>query len=602
MRFLFAIVALVLAGVMIVLGIAQRTVFLEPATSSLSATIAADAPYAVIDSSALTEHPGAQTVTLSGSDTLFAAYGRTADVKAWLAGHDYVSIHSTDKNGPGLGSDTVPADTDVPAGTAPVAAATVTNPAGSDLWLEEFTGTKELTATVNLPEGISMIVASDGTNPAPSTVSITWPVDNSTPWAGPLIMGGAILALVGLILYLWALLHLRRSHGPRRNLPKGPRMPRLPRAPRPKSIKASEITGRRSIGRSLIAVVPMFLVSGLVLTGCSAEFWPGSTPTDAASLSPTPDASGAAVVIKDVPPAAVTVPQLERIMTKISAVAADGDKNLSADILATRFTGPAFDQRLANYKVRAIAPDFPALAALPAGPLTLSLPQQSATWPRVVMTVVQNKDTPDVAPTVVVLRQESARASYLVEYAVQLEPSAKIPDLAPATIGAPIIAPDSKLMLLPPDQVAAAYADILSNGEASPSLALFDATGDSFRTQIDANKADKKAKLPTTASIEFGAKASTGPTIALATNDSGSIVAVSIEETETVKPVDAAATVSPGEGAVASKALSGLTATAKGFKNTYADQLLFHVPAAGSSDKIVLLGFAQGLISSTELP
>ena len=81
-----------------------------------------------------------------------------------------------------------------------------------------------------------------------------------------------------------------------------------------------------------------------------------------------------------------------------------------------------------------------------------------------------------------------------------------------------------------------------------------------------------------------------------------SIVAVSLEETETVKPVDAAATVSPGEGAVASKALSGLTATAKGFKNTYADQLLFHVPAAGSSDKIVLLGFAQGLISSTELP
>ena len=79
-------------------------------------------------------------------------------------------------------------------------------------------------------------------------------------------------------------------------------------------------------------------------------------------------------------------------------------------------------------------------------------------------------------------------------------------------------------------------------------------------------------------------------------------MAVSLEETETVKPVDAAATVSPGEGAVASKALSGLTATAKGFKNTYADQLLFHVPAAGSSDKIVLLGFAQGLISSTELP
>ena len=602
MRFLFAIVAFVLAGAMIVLGIAQRTVFLEPATSSLSATVSAASPYAVIDSSALLEHSGAQTVTLSGSDTVFAAYGRTADVKAWLAGNAYSRIHSAGTSAPGLSTDMVAADADVPAGTPPAEASTVHNPAGSDLWLEEFTGTKSLTATVNLPEGISMIVASDGTKPAPSTVGITWPVDNSTPWAGPLILGGAILALIGLILYLWALIHLHRSRGPRRNLPKGPRMPRLPRVPRPKAIKASEITGRRSLGRSLIAVVPLLLVSGLALTGCSSEFWPGGTPTGAASLSPTPDASGAAVVIQDVPPAAVTVPQLERIMTRISAVAADADKNLGSDALATRFTGPALEQRLANYKVRKVAPDFPALAALPAGPLTLSLPQQSATWPRVVMTVVQNKDTPDVAPTVVVLRQVSARASYLVEYAVQLEPSAKIPDLAPATIGAPIIAPDSKLMLLPPDQVAAAYADILSTGEASPSFPLFDATGDSFRTQITGNKADKKAKLPSTASIEFGAKAGTGPTIALATNDSGSVVAVSLEETETVKPVDAAATVSPGEGAVASKALSGLTATAKGFKNTYADQLLFHVPAAGSTDRIVLLGFAQGLISSTELP
>jgi hypothetical protein len=54
--------------------------------------------------------------------------------------------------------------------------------------------------------------------------------------------------------------------------------------------------------------------------------------------------------------------------------------------------------------------------------------------------------------------------------------------------------------------------------------------------------------------------------------------------------------------ALATKALSGITTTAKGFQNTYRDQLLFYVPTAGSSDKIVLLGFAQGLITSAELP
>jgi hypothetical protein len=73
-------------------------------------------------------------------------------------------------------------------------------------------------------------------------------------------------------------------------------------------------------------------------------------------------------------------------------------------------------------------------------------------------------------------------------------------------------------------------------------------------------------------------------------------------ETETVKPVDEGATVGPAADAAATKALSGITTTAKGFQNTYRDQLLFYVPTAGSNDKIVLLGFAQGLISSAELP
>jgi hypothetical protein len=73
---------------------------------------------------------------------------------------------------------------------------------------------------------------------------------------------------------------------------------------------------------------------------------------------------------------------------------------------------------------------------------------------------------------------------------------------------------------------------------------------------------------------------------------------VSLNETETVKPVASGATVSP-EGA--SKALSGVSATAKGIRSTYGEQLLFHVPAAGSTDKIVLLGFSQGLIASAEL-
>ncbi|MBC7441575.1 MAG: hypothetical protein H7311_03495 [Ramlibacter sp.] len=594
--------AFVLAAAMIVLGIAQRTVFLEPASTSLSATIADEARYAVIESSALTAFNGSQTVTVTGADTVFLAYGRSSDVKAWLGDDPYADIRQA-KNASALSSKIVqaPAAEAGSAEAAAPAAETIPDPAGSDMWLEEFTAKKTLTTTVNVPAGISLIVASDGTAAAPTTVTLSWPIDNSTPWAGPLIVGGGVVGLIGLILYLLALLHLRRSHGPRRNLPRGPRMPRLPRVPRPKAIKASEITGsRRSITRSMVRVVPVVLVSGLVLSGCSADFWPSapSAPKATATGTATPGATDLPAA-EDVPPPAVTVPQLERIVSEISTLSTDADAKLDAGAIATRFSGPALAERLANYKVRAVDPALKAVPALPKAPLTLKLPQQSSSWPRVVLTVIQDKAAPTVAPLALVLRQESPRADYLVEYAMQLEPAAKVPDLASASIGAPIIAPDSKLLVLPPGDVAAAYADILMQGEASPSFGMFEAEGDTFRTQVATLRADRIGKLSKTASLEFATAVGKGSRVALATNDSGSIVAVSLTETETAKILDGGATVQT-EGA--SKALSGVDKTAKGIQSVYGDQLLFHVPAAGSKEKIVLLGIAQGLISSSEIP
>ena len=624
MRFVLAIVAFVLAAVMIMLGIAQRTVFLEPASTSLSATVEGGDRYAVITPEALRAYPGNQTITVSGPGTIFLAYGRSADVDAWLADEAHAEIGFAPRTGKltskssgeaaptpaptpaptataaGPTAAPTPAPTATPAPGAPADAEPGANPAGSDLWLEEFTADRDLKTRINVPAGISLIVASDGTQPAPTEITLAWPADNATPLAGPLIAGGAVLLLIGLILYLLALMHMRRSRGPRRNLPKGPRMPRLPRAPRPKSIKASEITGpRRSITRSFRAVVPVVLVSSLALSGCSADFWPGTSPESTAAVSPSPAASEAAKQGEDVPPPAVTVPQLERIVRKVAVLTRDADTALDATSLATRFTGPALEQRLANYKIRAKDKKYPTPLALPASPLTLTLPQQTSTWPRVVMTVIQDKEDPAVAPTAIVLRQDGPRENFLVEYAVQLEPAAQVPEVAPATIGAPLIAPDSRLLLMPPDQIAAAYADILVKGDTSEFADLFEAKGDTFRTQVGLEaKTKKRTDLPKTASIAFGIAVGTGKTIALATNDSGSIVAVSIKETETVKPVDAGATVSPSG---ASKTLSGVSATAKGIQSVYGEQLLFHVPAAGSKEKIVLLGFAQGLISSAEL-
>ncbi len=648
MRFVFAIVAFVAAAVLILLGIGQRAALHDSETARLATTVRDGTPYTVIEPSALTAYSGSQTLTVSGADTVFLAYGRSTDVAAWLGDDPYTSVKHA-KGAERLstavkGSDTDESATEEPATEEPAAeepaaeepaaeepateepaaeeptaeasdesagATASANPAGSDLWLEEFTGEKSLTTTINVPKGISILVASDGSAPAPNKIAITWPVSTSAPWAIPLILTGGALAVLGLLLYIWALLHLRRSRRPRRNLPSGPRLPRLPRAPRPKTIKASQITGSRgsitssiahpqprSLSRSLLRGTPIVLISGLLLSGCSADFLPAAGPAPSAALTGAPDTTAAPDAAKDVPPPAVTVQQLERIIRKTAVLTADADSTLNADTLATRFTGPALEQRVSNYKIRAAIADYPALPALPAAPITLTLPQQSAGWPRVVMGVVQNEDDATIAPTAFVMRQASPRENYLVEYAVQLE--TEVPKVAPATIGAPFVAPDSKLLMMAPADLPAAYADILSQGEASPSFGAFEAEGDTFRTQVGVDyRNTKKAALPTTASIEFATVPGDGNIVSLATNDSGALVAVSLRETETVKPVDAGATVSPEN---ASKALSGVEATAKGIQSTYSDQLLFHVPAAGSGGKIVLLGFAQGLISSAELP
>ena len=93
MRFALAIVAFVAAAVMIGFGIAQRTVLLEPDSVELSAEIEGDAAYTVIEPAALGAHPGKQTITVSGSDTVFVSYGRTSDVAAWLGDSPYVAVH-----------------------------------------------------------------------------------------------------------------------------------------------------------------------------------------------------------------------------------------------------------------------------------------------------------------------------------------------------------------------------------------------------------------------------------------------------------------------------------------------------------------------------
>jgi hypothetical protein len=342
------------------------------------------------------------------------------------------------------------------------------------------------------------------------------------------------------------------------------------------------------------ALVPTLLVGSLVLSGCSAESI-GTALAEPTALAST-DASEAAATLQA---PAVTVPQAERIIAHIAATTAEADKNLDKALIATRLAGPALQLRLANYTMRRANTKIPAVPAISAGTVEIVLPQQSDTWPRAVFAVIKDAADSTVAPTALMLIQDDPRSQYKVHYAVTLESGAIIPASAPALIGTTRMGADQKLLKIPAEELAPDYGDILAIDAKSEFFDLFEAEGDSLREAIGAAFKKKRAKeIPSTARIAFSHAPGDGETIALSTNDAGAIVAVDLTETETVKPIEAGAAINAPASV---KALLGKGMSTKGIRAVYGQQLLFYVPSVGSADKIILLGYSQGMIAASEL-
>lgn len=576
MRFVLAIVLFVTAFVAIGLGVAQRTIFQGPDHVTAAVDVDGDAPFTVLDGAVLNSHPGTQLVSVSGvgTDPVFMAYGRTDDVNAWVGDASSAAI--------GYDAEAVELTAEVKPGTE----AESPSPAGSDLWIQEFTGEGSLVRKINVPSDVSVIIASDGTVAAPAEISVTWPLDNSTPWSSPLIIGGIAALLAGLIVMIWALVHARRRHGPRRKTPKMPKTPKpaqLKPAPKRAAI-TSEVTESRGRRRAF-AALPLLLVGAVALSACTADG--GALP------SATPSATDAAVA--EVEPPVVTERQFERIVSEIGESVTAADTALDAKAAGARLAGPALELRAANYTARKADGAIPAVAAFPVGEAELILPQRLPEWPRVVFATVAGSEDDKFAAMFV---QETPRAKYKVHYLVRLTQS--VPEVAPTELGASRLAPDNKLLAYTPEQLAAEYGDILMKGDESAFVEHFDDENDLLRSTFGAKyKTDRRAEL-NTATVEFTSAAGDEEPYAFATNDTGAIVAVDLREVETVRPAEAGAAINP-KGAV--KALSQKQTTTKGITAEYGMQVLFYVPALTADDqRVKVLGFTQGLVAAAEVP
>ncbi|WP_202800901.1 hypothetical protein [Salinibacterium sp. PAMC 21357] len=581
MRFVLAIVSFMLAAVMIGFGIAQQTILATPDEVSVSAETDSTAPLTVVDGAAFNAYSGNQTISVAGPGRIVAAYGRSTDVVAWVGDASYNMVTVDPDSGELVTESIVGSEQEVP------------DPYDSDLWLENYTADLELALTVKIPRDVSFILAADGVKPAPNSVSLSWPLDNTTPWATPLIMGGAAVLLLGLILLMWAVHHMRRAGGPRRKPQKMPKVPKKPRYKQSKRSSRGSTSG--SMHTTTRIAVPAVLLSALVLSGCTVST-PLSGSGDAGVPSPTPTSTSAG---SETTPPAATVRQIEKIVARISAVSLAADESLDADLIKTRFTSAALEYRAANYTMRTADAAIAAPVAIPDGPVQLTLPQQTESWPRTVFTIILDEADTTVAPIALFLEQASPRENYKVSYSMNLEPSVVFPDVVAASVGTSRLAKDSGLLRSSPTEVALDYAEILEQDVDSDSYLDFDPEGDSLRVNVGlAVKQAEQAELSSTATLTYGHELGSADPIALATIDAGAIVAVHLYETKVAKPKEEGSAVTfSGQ----TKALSGISITETGIQSTYGDQLLFYVPAAGSGEKIVLLGYTQGLVAASEL-
>lgn len=359
---------------------------------------------------------------------------------------------------------------------------------------------------------------------------------------------------------------------------------------------------RAQAPKRLFRLAPVLMVGVLGLSGCSAQMWPealGGPPEN--PLATASSSVEQAILNEGAEPPAVSQAQLDRILADAASVAASADAAGDAAALAPRFADAALAERTALYAARAVDPALPAPAAFPEGDIVYAVPAATSAWPRTVLVVIQPAADAAVSlPTAVTLAQAGPRDPYKVASLVQLVPTATLPEAAPTSIGGAPLDEAAAALAIAPDELAAAYGDVVLNGEASANAARFDLAADPLLPQIgDAYRQGQLGAIDQAASkITFANRPGAQSPAGVGTLDGGAIIAVSLEEVETIAATKRLATIGV-TGATA--ALAGTGTSSTGFERVYTDQLLFYVPTAESGGQARLLGYAQTLTSARQL-
>lgn len=564
---------LVLLGLLTMLaGIGQLT-FWAPA-ETVTASTPGDtkaSPLTVIDQELIARHDGPVKIKIQGEGNFIVATGRPGDVDAWVGNTAHTTVKGVSEDQKSLEVESADGEP-----TAP-------SPVGSDLWVNTEDASGELDYTWNPPaEGEwSLLVASDGTQPAPSSISMTFPNNATTPWAVPLIVLGIIIILVGAALPFVAKAISNRRHDDDTHGGGEGQTTALPVTP------ADDAAKRRGAGAegSTLRISAVAAATVAVLVGGTAV---------AAHATTTPSPSASASAGDDAARPVMLESQLQRILEQVASTVDAADAAKDAAKLAPRVDKMELEVRTQNYKIRSAVSAYEARMPVRATKLQSSVISTKTDWPRTVFALTQGDG--NVVPQVLTLVQLSPRENYKLWGTAPLQPGTNFPSFpVPRDGTAPVSADDKTGLAYSGNEALGILGEMLTTPDSPNRSKLADGQSSPYIAGALTYQADT-VKNGTSANFKFSHTPVNNQTVVLRTADGGALVVGRLNFAFEGTPKAA------GDKLILeddSAVFAGGKETTTGMVLNFAESVAIYIPPAGSSDPMKLVAATRGLVGAS---
>lgn len=558
---------MLLGAVALVVGIGQKTFWAPPETvTATMPQLSDEAPLTLIESSVNDPKLDPVELVIKSKGEFTASLGRDYDVEAWIGDAAHVSVTGIDTTNHKMIAEYAKGEAEVP------------NPAGDDIFFDSQTAEQTMTYRWTAPDSgdWSLLLASGGKDAAPVDISVTYANDDAMPFALPLIIAGALLLVFGL-----ALLAMR--------------------------------PGKAKTGSNTQHSVAAVAVVALAISGVSLPMAPSGEDSAKASESAqksdeakpeeakSDEAKGSESAASSEEEVAsfpvITEEQLKRVLADAQKQIAKADEKNDSKALEQRSAGAfkylrnkRYDMLKEEFKVdkpMALTTQVIRSAAVPNA--------NEAKFPRVISVVTAKNNDADTLPQALTLVQANARENFKVVFAGQMLPNSTFPGIAVGDPSTKQLSADAEGLQMTPKKALEALGKVLTDPKAKEKDKFAESD---FIKAVHAAQKDE-SKEANEANVKYKRSVTEGDTKVVSTPDGGAIVTgklnnkalfVRTEDADPLKSTDKL-----------TEQLLGSSSSNGDVESTYAEPVMFYLPADGSKDKIQLISASQVLLDVKEV-